>query len=195
MRWFCLVSACLLGAARMNAQVWTPDLLRPSHDWLGVDAGMASAGASSVNLGGTAAAFRAEIGAMVGSHTVLMVDGLFLRPLEHPDEGLCVPVTVEGQPTGCMETPPELTLNGISGSLGRAWGQAGNTPRVIVSLGAGGYGGSTHMSLLGLDAGVRGVLANWRHASLTVSAEALLLPDVAGTRVWIVPITIGLRRH
>ncbi len=73
--------------------------------------------------------------------------------------------------------------------------QAGDTPRAIVSLGAGGYGRTTHMSLLGLDAGVRLVLANSGRVSLTASMDGLLLPNVAGKRAWIVPITIGLRRH
>jgi hypothetical protein len=67
---------------------------------------------------------------------------------------------------------------------------------VITSIGAGVYGRTGGDGIpFGADASVKWTLADWGHVALVGTAQVIVLPNLGGNRVWIVPVTVGLRRH
>ncbi|HEY4216580.1 MAG TPA: hypothetical protein VGM67_05550 [Gemmatimonadaceae bacterium] len=176
-------------AAPLGAQIWKSDVPPLTHGWIGVDAGGAIEGAVARTK--ATGAFRAEVGSLVSPHTVLMVDGLLLLPASsNADCG----VDAHGQSTCGVSN--DWHLDGLSGSIGRTWGLTGETPRIIASVGAGGYGSQslTHVHA-GVDAAITWAVADWSHLAAVVSVQGILLPNVDGKRIWAIPITVGLRRH
>lgn len=186
MRWQFFVSVLCCAAAPLGAQIWKSDVPPLAHGWLGIDAGGALDGSASRTK--ATGALRAEVGSVVAPRTVLIVDGLLLLPASsHSECG----VDGRGQPT--CEVADDLNLDGLSGSIGRTWGLTGDTQRVIASVGAGGYG--LHHVYAGVDAAVKWAVADWGHVGLVLSAQGIVLPNARGAHMWVVPVTIGLRRH
>jgi hypothetical protein len=190
MHWRHFFGALCCAAAPLGAQIRQSDVPPTAHSWLGVDAGIAIDGSAFQTK--ATFAFNAEIGSFVAPNTVLMVDALLLIPpmSDDPDCG----VTAGGE-TVCG-TVDEKKVSGLSGSIGRTWGRTGDTPRLVVSVGAGGYqvNGLAHVAA-GADAAARWTIHDWGHLALVLSAQGIVLPNVAGSHVWIVPITVGLRSH
>jgi hypothetical protein len=189
MQWRLFLGLLCCAAAPLGAQIWKSDVPPLAHSWLGIDAGGALDGSASRTR--ATGVLRAEVGSLVTPRTVLMVDALLLLPASsHTDCG------VDGRGQSTCEAADDFNLDGLSGSIGRTWGFTGDTPRVIASVGAGGYGfHGLHHVYTGVDAAVKWAVADWDHVGLVVSAQGIVLPNVRGAHMWVVPLTIGLRRH
>lgn len=196
MRWKWLLISLVLAAAPAHSQVRPPDTPRPVQGWLGLDLGEATLGGSALSGTEAAGALRAEIGSMIGPRTALVVNGLLVRPIWQRDVAYCsIGLPNKMRPT-CEPKSPTISVNGLSGSFGYTWGQLGNAPRVITSIGAGAYDLTRGDGMtFGADASLKWTLADWDHVALVGTAQAIVLPSAAHGRLWIVPITVGLRRH